>query len=233
MRRRFVNIGITLALLAASLALFQYTGLDLWLQDHWFDFSRQTWWVDKKAVWPRLIFYTGPKAVVIALGLGLLALALIPTARWPRWLPIAKSRRRCAVVVVCLAMVPGMVGWMKSRSDVFCPWALERYGGMQPYHKLFDPLPPGVPPDCGKCFPAGHASGGFALMSLALLFQDRRLRLVGWGCGLAVGWTMGIYQMLKGAHFLSHTVTTMGLAIVLIQVIAWLGKVDEPKAGAK
>lgn len=36
-----------------------------------------------------------------------------------------------------------------------------------------------------------------------------------WALGL--GWTMGLYQMLKGAHFFSHTLATMILAWILCQ----------------
>jgi membrane-associated PAP2 superfamily phosphatase len=36
---------------------------------------------------------------------------------------------------------------------------------------------------------------------------------------MAMGWIMGLYQMLKGAHYLSHTVTTMLLAWIIICLI--------------
>jgi membrane-associated PAP2 superfamily phosphatase len=43
-------------------------------------------------------------------------------------------------------------------------------------------------------------------------------RWLGLACGLAAGWSVGIYQMLKGAHYLSHTVVTMIVAWLLILV---------------
>ncbi len=64
-------------------------------------------------------------------------------------------------------------------------------------------------------------------MGLGLLFNTRRGRWLGFAAGMACGWTMGIYQMLKGAHFLSHTVTTMLLAILIIQIIEWCGTVGK------
>jgi membrane-associated PAP2 superfamily phosphatase len=42
---------------------------------------------------------------------------------------------------------------------------------------------------------------------------------------------MGVYQMLKGAHFLSHTVSTMLLSLLIIQVAALMFG-DEPAANA-
>ena len=60
----------------------------------------------------------------------------------------------------------------------------------------------------GRGFPAGHASGGFALVALAGLAATRRSRRIALAIGLALGTMMGIYQMLKGAHYLSHTLIT-------------------------
>ena len=70
------------------------------------------------------------------------------------------------------------------------------------------------PTSCGQCWPAGHASGGFALVSVASLALTRRRQLAGVAVGLTVGGIMGVYQMLKGAHYTSDTLVTM--------LIAWL-----------
>ena len=222
MRGRIAGLLVTLTVLAGSLAFFQFTAVDLKLQDRLYDFTQQKWMVDKKDKWPRILFYTGPKVLIATLG-GALLLATVVPARWlPAWAALPWPRRRVWAVVACLAAIPIIIGIVKSRSDIDCPWALDRYGGLNPYHHLFDPLPAGLEPNCGKCFPAGHASGGFALMSLALLFDHRRARWIGIGVGMACGWIMGIYQLLNGAHFLSHTVATMLLAILLIQIVAWV-----------
>lgn len=46
--------------------------------------------------------------------------------------------------------------------------------------------------------------------------------------GLAVGWWMGGYQMLKGAHYLSHTLFTMTLAWVVM--LGWSRVLRPPTA---
>jgi len=231
MRGRIAGILVTLMLLAGSFAFFQFTEVDIRLQDRLYDFTRQKWTVDKNAAAPRLLFYTGPKVLIAVLG-GTLLLASILPARWlPGWARLPWPGRRVGVMLACLAVVPITIGIMKAHSDIYCPWALDRYGGMEPYHHFFDPLPAGVKPDCGECFPAGHASGGFALMGLGLLFTRRRARWFGFAAGMTCGWIMGIYQMLKGAHFLSHTVTTMLLAILIIQIIAACFKLDATGSG--
>ena len=49
-------------------------------------------------------------------------------------------------------------------------------------------------------------------MGLAL---SRRGQRIGLALALSFGWSMGLYQMLKGSHYLSHTVITM--------LLAWIG----------
>ena len=70
-----------------------------------------------------------------------------------------------------------------------------------------------------KCWPAGHASGGFALLSLFFLFKTEKNRKKSIVFALIVGWSMGLYKMFVGDHFLSHTIITMVLSWLLILLI--------------
>jgi membrane-associated PAP2 superfamily phosphatase len=45
-------------------------------------------------------------------------------------------------------------------------------------------------------------------------------RWVGLGLGLAAGWIVGLYQMLKGVHYLSHTIVTMFLVWMIILILS-------------
>jgi len=216
-----------LVLLAAQLALFESTGLDLLVQDRFFDFSTGRWLVDAQEPVGRLVFYTGPKAVIIAAGVALLVLLAGP-ARWrERW---RLDRRGLAVAFLTLATVPALAGWGKSTTNVFCPSEIRRYGGEVPFVKLCAPYPADDRPERrGHCFPAGHASGGFALLGLAWVRGSRRWGRGALALGLGAGWWMGGYQMLKGAHYLSHTVTTMLVAGII--ALAWR-QVIRPRPGA-
>lgn len=207
------TLGPAFVVLLALFACFELTDIDLWLQDRWFDFSTGRWWVDAQAPGPRAVFYDGPKYGIILLGLTLLTLALGP-ARWrQRW---GVERRRLWLAFLCLGLIPALIGQLKASTNVFCPYEIRRYGGDMPYVKVLEPRPSIAEVGrCGRCFPAGHASGGFALFGLAGLFATRRAQAWGVGLGLGVGWLMGGYQMLKGAHYLSHTVVTM--------LLAWIG----------
>lgn len=204
-------------LLGAAFAIFEFTNVDLALQDHFYDFANRRWVVDAREPVGRAIFYNIPKIGVIVTGVALLVLALGP-ARWRERLKL--ERRALWVAVATMATVPALAGLGKNYTNTFCPSDVRRYGGDVPYVKVCEPYPSDDrPARRGHCFPAGHASGGFALLALAWLRPTRRARLTGLALGLGVGWWMGTYQMLKGAHYLSHTVTTMLLAWIV--VLAW------------
>jgi len=206
------SLWITLGLLAAVLALFELTDLDLQLQDKFYNFETRRWVVDEKDSAGRLVFYNGPKALVWVFALTTLTLAAGP-ARWREKLGV--NRRGLWLGVLVIATVPALAGLGKKYTNIFCPSEIRRYGGDVAYAKLCEPHPPGDPPGRrGGCFPAGHASGGFALMGLLAVRGTRRWRNGSLALGLGLGWWMGGYQMLKGAHYLSHTLTTM--------LVAWL-----------
>ncbi len=204
----------TLLVLAGSLVVFELTGLDLWLQDFFYDATTHRWIVDEKEPIGAALFYNGPKVVVGIVALACLVLAVGP-ARWRERFQC--DRRGLWVVLLTIATVPILAGVGKKFTDTFCPSDIRRYGGEIAYVKLCEPYPANdKPARRGGCFPAGHASGGFALLSLVAVRRTRRWRNGAIAFGLGLGWWMGFYQMLKGAHYLSHTTTTMLLAWIVV-----------------
>jgi hypothetical protein len=70
---------------------------------------------------------------------------------------------------------------IKSLTHMDCPWDLVRYGGGKPFIGLFQARPVGM----GKataCFPAGHASGGYAWLSLYFFLCSRLPLALGRAC---------------------------------------------------
>ncbi len=218
------------ALLWSALALcdfvlfFEYTDFDLPVQDWFFDFEKQKWLLpgpDESRL-ADVLFYRGPKALIIALGVLLMALAALPAcarARMPRF---TRRWRRAdlLVAILTLATAPLLVGFIKSATNVHYPCSIERYGGPVRYVRLFERFPPDARPARRSAgFPAGHASGGFALLGLAGVAATRRGAFAGLAAGLGTGWWMGLYQMLRGVHYLSHTVVSMLLCWMVF--LAW------------
>lgn len=90
-----------------------------------------------------------------------------------------------------------------------------------PYVPLFAAYPEGQRPDRRqRCFPAGHASGGFALLVLYHLPRRPRRRWPWMFPGLVAGGLTGGYKMVIGDHFLSHTLVTALLAWMLVGLLA-------------
>lgn len=116
---------------------------------------------------------------------------------------LAAWRRPLCYLALATATAALLVGWMKSWTNMDCPWDVLDYGGSRPYHGLFDPRPAGVR---GKCFPAGHASAGYCWLALYFFFIAVRphLRWLGLFVALGLGLLLGVNQQLRGAHFLSH-----------------------------
>ncbi|WP_300667984.1 phosphatase PAP2 family protein [Desulfoluna sp.] len=202
--------------LVALTALFELTDLDLSVQDHLFHFETGRWLVDRNAPVLKFLFYTGIKGALIAFGVSLLwqyGRSLVTRNRDGAGEQLA--RQRYLMVILSLMFIPGTIAGLKAVTHMYCPSQIERYGGDKPYIKLFDAYPETCARcNSGRCYPAGHASGGFSLLVLAHVFRKRSYKLAGLGVGLGLGWAMGGYQMMKGAHFLSHTLVTM--------IIAWM-----------
>ena len=162
-----------------------YTDTDITTQDTPYNFSENRWAVTRALhkVWGRF-FYTGFKGAVTAFGVGVVLAG-----------PFFKTRLRpfrtsCLKIVLALALAPLCISSLKAVTHVYCPASLERYGGSKPYIRICESYPQGQTPS-GRCFPAGHASGGFAFFILAFCFCRPRRRFLGFLCGLTPGWRTG------------------------------------------
>ena len=155
-----------------------------------------------------------------------LELALVVGMVWPlgslRHLPAARRVQLAMTTVLALLLVSGM----KLHSTTSCPWDLRQFGGVAVYvsHWARGVADGGG----GGCFPAGHASAGFAFLGGFFAFRHTlpmvaRRWLVG---ALVAGLVMGLAQQVRGAHYMSHTLWTAWLcwscaALVDAAVTAW------------
>ena len=170
----------------------------------------------------KLVLYTGPKILIICMGIAFLFL-LLEAVFAPSCKMSLQTWKKPALLVICsLALIPLLVSLFKAGSGVYSPVALLPYGGQHPHIGFLGQLYACGALAGGRSFPAGHASGGFALMALYYLPVRRAQKLRLLGLGLLAGWAMGIYQMARGEHFISHTLTTMFLALAVIAALARL-----------
>lgn len=189
---------------------------DLWWADRLYAWEGHQWGLQQNFVTQSLIHVMGKRLSTLAWYV--VALLLIASGSFPR---LRLWRRPLFFLLLATALSTGLVGWMKLWTDVDCPWDLLRYGGSRPFFDLFSLRPASLPR--GACFPAGHASAGYAWVALYFFFLATRPRLRWWGLGvgLAVGLVFGIAQQLRGAHFLSHDLWTLTICWSVGTALYW------------
>jgi len=133
-----------------------------------------------------------------------------------------------AAATVAMLAATLLVGGLKVLTNVDCPWDLAGFGGHNPYIALFADRPNALPR--AECFPGAHASSGFALMCFYFAFRDRSRRVARWmlAAAIVIGIAFSIGQEARGAHFLSHDLTSA--AIVWFVQLALYVKLLRPRA---
>lgn len=177
----------------ARLAFFDSVAL------HWR--GAGTWWADA------LIHDAGRWLVrIIAAAAVFLWSATFVNGRLLEW------RRPAGYLALALTLTVGVVGLLKVITNVDCPWDLAPFGGRFPYEHLFADRPDYL--RHAHCFPAAHASAGYALMALYFVALEcsRRLARIGLWIGVVTGLIFGFAQQSRGAHFLSHDLCSAMLA---------------------
>ncbi len=210
------QIIFTSIALMVTIVFFELTNIDLLLQNYFYDMQLHTWLVNDDNVLLDLIFYSGIKKIYIAFALALLT-SLVFFYKRPL---IQHYKQGIIIVLLSLIIVPSTVSLLKASTNVACPKHLTLYGGDYPYVSVLDAYPSDFHQEKKvKCFPAGHASGGFALMALFFLFKSKKNKRIALVSAITIGWGTGSYKMLIGDHFLSHTIVTMVIAWLLILCI--------------
>lgn len=173
--------------------------------------ARHAWWAET-------IGHDAMRRLLAALAACFIVPVMLDWVR-PRAAWSAELRGQLRVVALAAVLVPLATSLLKHYSASHCPWDLLEFGGTQPYFALFDMVPAGLP--MGRCMPAGHASSGLWLVSVAVFFRRRRaasgVALAMLGFGFALGWI----QQMRGAHFLSHTLWSMWIACAIAAVLAY------------
>ena len=203
------DLLITLGALALLLC-WEASGLDLTLahlygnsggfalRGHWF-FSR-------------LLHDGGRQLAGVALAAVMAWAVLGDGAVMTRRLRLAWS----GVLLLCLIAVPAL----KRISSTSCPWDLDAFGGATGFvpHWMLGVIDGGP----GHCFPSGHAVAAFAFLPLYFQWRSARPRAAAamlaatLGLGLLFGWA----QLVRGAHFPSHTMWSAWLCWTIGAVAA-------------
>lgn len=204
------QLAAVTAALGLLLLAWDFAGLDLPMA-HWFGGADGFPMRDNTFL--TVVLHEGAKRLA-----WLLALALCLAVWWPvGWLRRLAMHRRLQLAVTTLLAVL-VVSALKSFSTASCPWGLADFGGVAQYTPHWQHV---FSPDGGSggCFPAGHASSGFAFVGGYFAFRET-VPLIArrWlSASLVAGLTLGLAQQIRGAHFTSHTLWTA----LICWCVAW------------
>jgi len=213
------QIIVAALVLLVTIIFFGLTDVDLYVQDLFYNFTTHKWVLDSHLEPYRFIFYDGIKKLLIVVAV----LFLITLTFFYKKKLVQNYKQGIVIVILSAIFIPLIVGGLKKETNMPCPYTEQHYGGIYPRIAVWQSYSEEFKlqhQKKSKCWPAGHASGGFALLSLFFLFKKRKNKIIGLTIGLITGWSMGLYKMLVGDHFFSHTVITMILAWLIILLIA-------------
>lgn len=205
-------------LLVLATAALMFGGGDMWLAQEAYALQGGSWLLRHDPL-ADAVLHRGGRLLSLVAWLGLLVWLLVSagTPSGQRW------RRRVLYLLVSVLCSVALVTGLKRGLVVDCAWSVEGLGGTRAHLSLLAPRPAGYAPD--HCFPAAHASLGYAWLALYFAgFGSRRGRWLGLAIGLGAGLLFGVFQQLRGAHFASHDL--WAAAICWAIAIAWRPLLD-------
>lgn len=220
---------ISLAFTMLATVLLEHSALDVAISQYFYQGNGQ-WWIAKDSRVPDWIFYTGIKRLLIIFELYIILAWLNrlfqqkkPCSNLAKNFAVFKplqyfSQQELGYLAIVMLLIPTFVATLKSITQVPCPNDLQLFGGKLAYLSLWQDV---ISRSGQKCFPAAHASSGFALYAWAFL---PNLRCQRWRIAIAVtvlAWLMGGYKMAIGDHFFSHTLVSMVLSWAICAGVGW------------
>ncbi len=210
-----------LCLTIIATLIFEHSQFDILISELFY--TNGQWLIQKGAQPYAFIFYDGPKALLILSAIYLLTVLVVKYRR-PANKPfitdnskfnkfiVPLSVREISYLLIILIAVPSTIALLKSVTYVSCPNHLTLFSGDLPYLNIWQNM---LAKTDAKCFPAAHASAGFSLYGLVFIPTLYKYRYRIFEIVTVLGWTMGIYKMMFGDHFFSHTLVSMLLSLTI------------------
>ncbi len=155
-------------------------------------YLKNFWWYDRFAhhdlkLWQEMIFL----AIIVA----------IFAKKYNVHILALQDTRPYLMILAYCAITTTVIGIIKHYSNHSCPWSiLDLHTQIQFIPQLGN----------GGCFPGGHSGLGYAWCAGFFAFYkiDKRRAYFYLFAGIILGTGMGLTQMMRGAHFLSHNLWT-------------------------
>lgn len=183
---------------------FQHYRIDFAIADRLFHWEGGDWAL-KHHIVTEAILHDGGRILSETLGV-IAILGFVVSLIWP---PLHAWWRPLGYLVMAVLLSTLTISTLKQWVSMDCPWDLVRYGGEMPFIGLFEQRPASLPD--AACFPAGHASAGYAWLALYFFFKATlpQWRWPSLAIALSMGLAFGFAQQLRGAHFFSHGLWTL------------------------
>ena len=214
-RRRgwLVLAGLTLVLVVVTAVLIAASA-DLRVAARFYQGERG-WFMSNEQPWRWLYQYGAIPGLVVTLA------ALVGWLAGKFRRNLAVWRPYCLLVVLTTVICSGILVnavlkqyWGRPRPD-----QATIFGGQWTYREVHEPGIPGQ----GGSFPCGHCAMGFTLVSLFGFYRRSRLvACVGGGSGLVLGGALSATRIVQGAHFLTDTLWSLGLNLVVATTLYYL-----------
>lgn len=200
-------------------AVQTWTNLDMDFQRLWYNDSTKAWQLTEEEFQAsRWFWYDGTKTA-LAIFAGICAFVFL----FSFFVQKIKIWRKCCVLLLLSLLFVPLLAWAgKQSTNVYCPNQIFEFNGTYEQHRIFEILEDkrALEPR-GVCFPAGHCSGGFALLMLFFALPYPHFRYLGLLTGFTLGSLMGGYQIIRGVHFLSDTLATISLAWIINLILVY------------
>ena len=204
-----INHLALIALLFAVASVVSYqSGLDLWVSEHIYHWEGGNGggFPLYDNYWTSNFMHDGGRMLVRRITYIVLLLAICShfVAR------LQPSRGAFWYLLLAGFSSAALVSSFKNSTTLPCPMSLQMFGGDRPWVDFWQIYSSSLP--LGRCYPAGHASGGYAWLCLAFVFPFRsRAFYLALLPPALLGLAFGVGQELRGAHFISHDLMTIGV----------------------
>jgi membrane-associated PAP2 superfamily phosphatase len=199
------HLYIPLFIFVLAVTCFELGGVDIWLADRLYALEGGTWALKNAWITSAIIHQTGKKLSLLIAATILVTLIFSYISKY-----LHQYRRELAYLLLAAGGGSVLISILKSISHVSCAWDFSRYGGTEEYTSVYTQI---LNMSGENCFPAGHASGGYAWLAFYFLgvYKQSNWRWAGLCFALGVGLVFGISQQLRGAHFITHDLWTLAI----------------------